>query len=68
MDEATAGLLALSRPPLYLDSRLSVAQALYSLQRARQQMAVLTEPGGGAVGIVTVKDLVEEIVGELSAW
>ncbi len=58
----------LARHSLSLDGRLSVAEGLYALQRARQQMAVVTTPQGAARGIVTVKDLVEEIVGELRAW
>lgn len=42
-----------------------IAAALVALQRGRQQMAVVTGDDGRPVGIVTVKDLVEEIVGEL---
>jgi CBS domain containing-hemolysin-like protein len=42
-----------------------VTSVLVALQRARSQMAVVTDADGHATGIVTVKDLVEEIVGEL---
>jgi CBS domain containing-hemolysin-like protein len=31
-------------------------------------MAVVLGPGGRHVGIATIKDIVEEIVGELEAW
>ncbi len=55
------------RPPLFLGARLSVMDALYALQKAHRQMAVVTD-GEAAVGIVTVKDLVERIVGELAEW
>ena len=58
----------LSRDLIRLNARMSVAEALYSLQRARQQMAVVVDADGRPAGIVTVKDLVEEIVGELHAW
>jgi len=61
-------LAQLSRPPHRVADTMSVAEALYSLQQARQQMAVVTGKDDAAVGIVTVKDLVEEIVGELRAW
>ncbi len=54
--------------PVRLPRWVSVADALYALRQARQQFAVVTEAAGRAVGIVTVKDLVEEIVGELEAW
>jgi putative hemolysin len=58
----------LSRTPLRISSELSVVGALYALQRAGQQMAVIRDPDGNPLGIVTVKDLVERIVGELEAW
>ena len=43
----------------------SVADVLWTLRQARQQLAVVTDREGRALGIVTVKDLLEEIVGEL---
>ena len=62
------GVEQLSREPLRISSDISVVEALYSLQRAQQQMAVIRGPNGRPLGIVTVKDLVERIVGELEAW
>ena len=46
----------------------SVADALWTLRQARQQLAEVTGREGRALGIVTVKDLLEEIVGELEGW
>ncbi|MFP4028240.1 MAG: hemolysin family protein [Candidatus Brocadiia bacterium] len=66
-DEDRADMQSLSRPPVYLDEKLSVGEALYVLQRAHQQMAIVKSECE-VVGAVTVKDLVEEIVGELAAW
>jgi CBS domain containing-hemolysin-like protein len=31
-------------------------------------MAVVLDRSGGCVGVLTIKDLVEEIVGDLEAW
>ena len=45
-----------------------MADALRILRNARQQFAVVTDEEGSALGISTIKDLVEEIVGELEAW
>jgi CBS domain containing-hemolysin-like protein len=67
-DEPWQKVRELSRDLIRLSADLSVAEALYSLQRARQQMALVIGEDDRPTGIVTVKDLVEEIVGELHAW
>ncbi|MCD6303822.1 MAG: DUF21 domain-containing protein [Planctomycetes bacterium] len=53
--------------PLKLPAAMTVTEALYRMQRAHRMMAVVHQ-GGRDVGIVTIKDLVEEIVGELEEW
>ncbi len=58
----------LARRPLYLEAEMPVAEALAVLRNARQQFAVVVGEEDRAVGIITAKDLVEEIVGELQAW
>jgi len=60
--------VAVARKPYFLDAGTSVAEALFVLQQARQQMGIVRGRQGAAVGIVTIKDLVEEIVGKLQAW
>ncbi len=47
---------------------MTVSAALLRMRRGRAAMAVVSDSKGRAVGIVTIKDLVEEIVGELAAW
>lgn len=56
------------RPILVLEPSLAVSAALLRMRRARRAFAVVEDHWGNALGIVTLKDLVEEIVGELSAW
>lgn len=55
-------------PPLVLSELMPVTDALYEMQRKRSVMAIVASAAGKHVGIVTVKDIVEEIVGELEAW
>lgn len=53
---------------LYLRPHDTVPAALLTLQQARRAMAVVRDRTGQCIGILTVKDLVEEVVGELAAW
>ncbi|HUT59649.1 MAG TPA: CNNM domain-containing protein [Phycisphaerae bacterium] len=55
-------------PPLLIGDRMTVTDALYRMQRAHAAMAIVTDTDGKHIGLVTIKDLVEEIVGELEAW
>ncbi len=54
-----------AREPLVVPVNMNVTDSLYCLQRARQTMAVVADPHGQHIGIVTIKDLVEEIVGDM---
>ena len=55
-------------PPLVVPGRWTVTDALYHMQTSHAPMAIVADAGGRHVGSVTVKDLVEQIVGELGAW
>lgn len=46
----------------------SVATALVRLQNAREAIAVVTDRNGLLLGLVTLKDLLEELTGELPEW
>ncbi|NIA22175.1 MAG: DUF21 domain-containing protein [Anaerolineaceae bacterium] len=56
------------RPALELSPSMTIAQAIFAMQKSRAAMAIVRNPRGQYVGIITLKDLVEEIVGELEAW
>lgn len=55
------------QPAFELAPEMTVTQALFALQRRQTPMAIVRNGRGQFVGMVTVKDLVEEIVGELEA-
>jgi len=56
------------RVPVTFVEGTSVAAALLELQGSRETMAMVEDGEGRCVGLLTLKDLVEEIVGDLEAW
>ncbi|MGS2615868.1 hemolysin family protein [Micromonospora sp. LZ34] len=54
-----------SRPPLLLPGTLPVADALRQLRQHHQKLALVVDEHGGVAGMITVEDLLEEVVGEL---
>ena len=56
---------ALARPGLFLPETLRVSDALRQLRLERQQLAMVVDERGAIDGIITMEDLVEEIVGEI---
>ncbi len=55
----------LLRPPLFVPESLSVDDLLHELQRRRVHIAIVLDEYGGTAGLVTIEDLLEEIVGEI---
>ncbi len=58
-------LRSLMRPATYAPETKRIDDLLREMQKGRVQLAVVVDEYGGAVGIVTVEDIVEEIVGEI---
>jgi putative hemolysin len=52
-------------PAPVLPDTLAVVEALRVLQAHRQQLGLVVDEYGGLAGLVTVEDLVEELVGEI---
>ncbi|HYF78623.1 MAG TPA: hemolysin family protein [Symbiobacteriaceae bacterium] len=53
------------RPIMVVPETISVSRLLKEFQRQRSQMALLVDEYGGTAGLVTLEDLMEEIVGEI---
>ncbi len=51
-----------------LKETMTVNEALLTLRRTRDHMGLVVDKADKVVGVVTIKDLVEEIVGELEEW
>jgi CBS domain containing-hemolysin-like protein len=54
------------REPLYAPESCPALDLLVRLERAHQGMAIIVDEYGGAVGLVTVEDLLEQVVGEIA--
>ena len=54
------------RPAFFVPEFKKVAELLRELQAAKTQMAVVVDEYGGTAGLVTMEDLLEEIVGEIA--
>jgi putative hemolysin len=54
-----------ARPALALPESLNAVVALRELQTQRQQLALVVSEHGGVEGIISVEDLIEELVGEI---
>ena len=55
----------LVRPVLYVPEAMRVLDLLARMRASRTHMAIVIDEFGGAEGLVTIEDLVEEIVGEI---
>jgi putative hemolysin len=62
---AAKNVAELAHPPLYVPETMKASDLLVQLQSERQHLAIVVDEYGGAVGIVTIEDLLEIIVGEI---
>ena len=54
------------REPLFIPDSRSAERVLDDLRKTRAQMAVVLDEYGGTAGIITMEDLVEEVVGDIA--
>ena len=62
---SVASLDALKRTPYYVPETKRIDDLLREIQRNRTHMAVVVDEYGGSTGVVTLEDILEEIVGDI---
>ena len=55
----------LVRAPVYVPESKAVDELLHDMQTAKRHIAIVVDEYGGTAGLVTMEDVVEEIVGEI---
>lgn len=62
---SNCSLADLARPARVVSPSLPVLDLLFEMRQTRQHMALVVDEFGGIDGLVTIEDLLEEIVGEI---
>ncbi|MET0386156.1 MAG: hemolysin family protein [Polyangiales bacterium] len=61
----TTTLASILRPPFFVPSSKPAMDLLSEMQKQRLPLAIVVEEQGGLAGIVTLEDLIEELVGDI---
>ncbi|MBE0475901.1 MAG: HlyC/CorC family transporter [Coriobacteriia bacterium] len=63
MDEPAASHV---RPPLFVPETKRILELLSDMQTLRNHMAIVVDEYGGTAGLLTIEDIVEEVIGEIA--
>ncbi|PRZ17331.1 CBS domain containing-hemolysin-like protein [Laceyella sediminis] len=58
-------LTEVARPPVYVPEGMEIKDVLRTLQKHHTELAIIIDEFGGTAGLITIEDIVEEIVGEI---
>lgn len=64
-NKETLAIETLLRPAFFVPETKSAAELLKNMQLNRVQIAIVVDEYGGVAGLITVEDILEEIVGEI---
>jgi CBS domain containing-hemolysin-like protein len=64
-EKSGKNLIEIARKAYYITENKPIDQLLREFQQKKVQMAIVVSEYGGTIGIVTLEDILEEIVGEI---
>jgi putative hemolysin len=64
-NQGRPNLRSLLRTPVFVPESMSIDDLLHEFQRRKVHLAIVLDEYGGTAGLVTIEDLLEEIVGEI---
>ena len=64
-DQPRDAVLRLMRPPLFVSETLMISDLLKRFKERRVHLAIVVDDGGHTVGVVTLEDVLEQIVGQI---
>lgn len=64
-EEPDGGWTALLRPPVFIPASKRIADLLREFRQSRRHIAIVADEYGGTAGLVTIEDILEELVGEI---
>ncbi|MCX6556018.1 MAG: hemolysin family protein [Candidatus Aminicenantes bacterium] len=53
------------RPPFFIPETMRILELLKELQKTKQKFAIVIDEFGGVCGVISMEDVIEEIVGEI---
>ena len=65
VDGDRVDIRSLLMPPCYVYKTVKLPDVLSQLRKAKQHLAVVSDEFGGTLGVVTMEDVLEQIVGEI---
>lgn len=64
-DESGIHLRSIMRPPMYIPESKNLEEMLQEFRKKRIHLAIVVDEYGGTSGLLTIEDLLEEIVGDI---